>query len=251
AGARPAPDRARRAAHRARRRLRPPGQDRAARARARRRHRDHDHAYPGGGRAHGRPHRRHRRRPADRPRHAGGAARAGRQERDQPGGHLSHPRRRSGRGRVSAPGSTEHFPEKWLPVFRRKCDHSKSLFWFAQHESRLAWRDWLSMMTAGRRRRAGTVALALLVFAICMHLLAYSMVGRFADVGLSPDKTTLVVVTGSLLLSGSLMLSQAMESVTRAFYARSDLDLILTSPAALRKLFSVRIATMALTIVLM
>jgi len=42
-----------------------------------------------------------------------------------------------------------------------------------------------------------------------------------------------------------------MESVTRAFYARSDLDLILTSPTALRALFSVRIATMAVTIVLM
>ena len=34
-----------------------------------------------------------------------------------------------------------------------------------------------------------------------------------------------------MLLSWSLMLSQAMESVTRAFYARADLDLILTSPA--------------------
>jgi ABC-2 type transport system permease protein len=47
------------------------------------------------------------------------------------------------------------------------------------------------------------------------------------------------------------MVSQAMESVTRAFYARSDLDLILTSPAAARKVFSVRIAAMALTVVLM
>jgi ABC-2 type transport system permease protein len=47
------------------------------------------------------------------------------------------------------------------------------------------------------------------------------------------------------------MLSQALESVTRAFYARSDLDLILSSPAAARKVFAVRIATMALSIVLM
>ena len=49
---------------------------------------------------------------------------------------------------------------------------SGSLAWFAQHESRLAWRDWLSMMTAGRRRRERTVAIALIVFAICMHFLA-------------------------------------------------------------------------------
>ena len=128
---------------------------------------------------------------------------------------------------------------------------SRTLAWFAHHELRLAWRDWLSMMTAGRRRRTQTVAIALIVFAIFMHALAYSMVGRFAEVALDPDKVALVVVTGSLLLACSLMVSQAMESVTRAFYARSDLDLILTSPAAARKIFSVRIAAMALTVVLM
>jgi ABC-2 type transport system permease protein len=107
------------------------------------------------------------------------------------------------------------------------------------------------MMTAGRRRRARTVAIALVVFAVFMHFLAYSMVGGFAEVGINPDKVALVVITGSLLLSCSLMVSQAMESVTRAFYARSDLDLILTSPAAARKVFSVRIAAMALSVVLM
>ena len=36
------------------------------------------------------------------------------------------------------------------------------------------------------------------------------------------------------------MLSQAMESVTRAFYSRSDLDLILSSPASARRLFAVQ-----------
>jgi ABC-2 type transport system permease protein len=84
-----------------------------------------------------------------------------------------------------------------------------------------------------------------------MHLLAYAMVGRFANVEFYSDKVTLVVITGCLLLSWSLMVSQAMESVTRAFYARSDLDLILSSPAMARKVFSVRIGTMALSIVLM
>jgi len=47
------------------------------------------------------------------------------------------------------------------------------------------------------------------------------------------------------------MMSQAMESVTRAFYARSDLDLILSSPVAARRAFAVRIATMACSTVLM
>ncbi|HEY1310309.1 MAG TPA: permease, partial [Pseudolabrys sp.] len=113
------------------------------------------------------------------------------------------------------------------------------------HEFRLGWRDWLSMMTAGRRKRARTVAIALIVFAAFMHLLAWSMVARYAEAGVMPDKATLVIVTGTILLSWSLLLSQAMESVTRAFYARSDLDLILTSPVSPRKVFSVRIARIA------
>jgi len=125
-----------------------------------------------------------------------------------------------------------------------------TLSWFAQHESRLAWRDWLSMVTAGRRRRLRTVVIALGVFVACMHLLALSMVGRFAGI-VDPDKAALVVITGCALLSWSLMASQAMESVTRAFYARADLDLILSSPVAARKIFQVRIATVALSVVLM
>jgi ABC-2 type transport system permease protein len=44
------------------------------------------------------------------------------------------------------------------------------------------------------------------------------------------------------------MLSQAMESVTRAFYARGDLDLVLSSPAAARRLFAVRIGAMTLSV---
>jgi ABC-2 type transport system permease protein len=126
-----------------------------------------------------------------------------------------------------------------------------TLTWFAQHECRLAWRDWLSMMTAGRRRRTRTVAVAIILFAIFMHVVAFGMVGRYAHVASEPDKLTLVVVTGSALLSWSLMLSQALESVTRAFYARADLDLILSSPIAARRLFAVRIAAMAFSTVAM
>jgi ABC-2 type transport system permease protein len=47
------------------------------------------------------------------------------------------------------------------------------------------------------------------------------------------------------------MLSQAIESVTRVFYARADLDLIMSSPAPLTNLFSVRIAAIALTVTVM
>jgi len=123
-----------------------------------------------------------------------------------------------------------------------------SMTWLASHELRLGWRDWVSLMTAGRRTRARTVTIALIVFAAFMHLLAWSMVGRYADV--AADKATLVVVTGCVLLSWSLLLSQAMESVTRAFYTRSDLDLILASPVSSRKVFSVRIGRIAFSVAL-
>lgn len=125
-----------------------------------------------------------------------------------------------------------------------------TLTWLAGHELKLAWRDWLWLMTAGHRHRLRNVVIAFIVFAIFMHLLAWSMVGPYA-VGITTDKATLVIVSGTLLLSWSLLLSQAMESVTRAFYSRSDLDLILTSPIDPRKVFSVRIGRIALAVALL
>ena len=129
--------------------------------------------------------------------------------------------------------------------------HAGTLPWFAQHEVRLAWRDWLSMMTAGRRGRERTVAILLVLFVVFAHLIAYYFVARYVDVGTEPDKPALVVITATALLSWSLLCSQAMESVTRAFYARSDFELILSSPVAVRKLFAVRIGAMALSVILM
>ncbi len=125
--------------------------------------------------------------------------------------------------------------------------HPGTLVWLARHESRLAWRDWLAMMTAGGRWRTRSVALTCLIVLVSMHLLALSVVGRYAGIS-DPDKETLVTVTGCVLMSWSLMVSQALESVTRAFYTRADLDLILSSPVAARKVFVVRMATMALSI---
>jgi ABC-2 type transport system permease protein len=125
--------------------------------------------------------------------------------------------------------------------------HPGTLVWLARHESRLAWRDWLAMMTAGGRWRTRSVAITCLFVLVSMHLLALSVVGRYAGIG-ELDKATLVTITGCVLMSWSLMVSQALESVTRAFYTRADLDLILSSPVADRKVFVVRMATMALSI---
>jgi ABC-2 type transport system permease protein len=119
------------------------------------------------------------------------------------------------------------------------------LVWLAGHELRLGWRDWVSLMMAGHRNRARTAAIALIVFGAFMHLFAYWIVAGYADASVASDTATLVGITGTLVLSWSLLLSQAMESVTRAFYARSDLDLILTSPVSARKVFAVRMVRIA------
>jgi ABC-2 type transport system permease protein len=126
---------------------------------------------------------------------------------------------------------------------------SGTAIWFARHESRLAWRDWLAMMTAGRRARLRSVVIGFVAFVVFMHAVAYFVIGGSAAAPL--DKKLLLAITTTLILSWLLMISQAMESMTRAFYARSDLDLILASPAAADKIFALRIATVALSVATM
>jgi ABC-2 type transport system permease protein len=122
-----------------------------------------------------------------------------------------------------------------------------SFTWFATHELRLSWRDWLSLMTGGRRRRGYIVAIIIAVLAVGMHLLAYHLIGPNAPSGVNPDRPILILVTGCALLSWSLTLSQAMELVTRAFYSRQDLDLLLSSPASTQRVFAIRIMAIALS----
>lgn len=126
-----------------------------------------------------------------------------------------------------------------------------TLTWLASHELRLSWRDWMTLVTAGGRSRLRTVVVTLVIFAAFLHLFANWLVAGYADANLAPDAAVLAGVTGTLLLTWSLLLSQAMESVTRAFYTRSDLDLILTAPASARKVFSVRMSRIAGSVVLL
>jgi len=125
-----------------------------------------------------------------------------------------------------------------------------ALTWFARHEIRLAWREWLAMMTGGRRKRTRAV-IGLVIFAAIMHLPAYAVIGRFADLRAPLDKSSLIVMTATIFLAWALMLSQAIESVTRVFYARADLDLIMSSPVRLENVFSIRIVAIALSVIAM
>lgn len=122
------------------------------------------------------------------------------------------------------------------------------LSWFVRHEVRLAWREWIAMLTGGRRGRKRAAMIGLVAFAALMHLPAYAVIGRFADLQMPLDKTSLIVMTATIALAWTLMLSQAIESVTRVFYARADLDLIMSSPVRLTNVFSVRIAAIALSV---
>ncbi len=126
-----------------------------------------------------------------------------------------------------------------------------SLPWFAAHEFRLAWRDWLAMMTAGRKVRGLVLFGVLALFYLGLHLLADALMAQWIAGGVSPGKSTLVVVTATGFLFWTVMLSQALESVTRAYYSRSDLDLILSSPASSASVFAIRTGATALATVLL
>ncbi len=126
-----------------------------------------------------------------------------------------------------------------------------ALAWFARHELRLAWREWLAVMTGGRRGRKRAALIGVIAFAAIMHLPAYAVIGRFANLQLPPDISSLIIITATIFLAWTLMLSQAIESVTRVFYARADLDLIMSSPVRLTDVFSIRIAAIALSVTAM
>ena len=128
---------------------------------------------------------------------------------------------------------------------------SGSFGWFARHELRLAWRDAVMMLQGGKRGRGLWAAVGVVIYLVLMHLLAYGALMSQAGALRHPNKAMLLAVSGSVLLSWTLLLSQAMETVTRSFYARADLDLILSSPAKAPKLFAVRIAANAVTTVAM
>lgn len=111
--------------------------------------------------------------------------------------------------------------------------------WFAAHEARLMWRDFSGMMTAGRTFRAPLVAACALAALALLHVFAWRAL-EGVDVAARLDRTGLLVVSGALVMMFSLMLSQAIESVTRAYFGRSDLDLLLSSPAPVAPIFAVR-----------
>ena len=122
-----------------------------------------------------------------------------------------------------------------------------ALMRFSRHELRLAWRDWAWIFSGWRNTSLRRALIGMSIFYAIMHLIAYAVLSPHLATGFVLDQAALALLSVTVLLSFTMMLSQAMESVTRAFYARDDLDLILSSPAPSRDLFFVRIVMVALT----
>lgn len=126
-----------------------------------------------------------------------------------------------------------------------------TLSWFAAHEIRLAWRDWKMLMSGGRKLKDRAILMGIAMFVLGVHAIAWAVLKQHLPIAGGPDKAILAVLSVSLVLTFTMMFSQALEQVTRAFYARDDLDLILSSPAPSRHLFAVRITGLAVTTALM
>lgn len=120
-----------------------------------------------------------------------------------------------------------------------------SLSWFARHEFNLSWRDFVRMMSAGKPGREKGVMVFIAIAVFIVHAIAYAIIVPSLENGLVVDKSFMAIVTGSVILTLSLMMSQALELVTRVFYSRSDLDLILSSPTSAKKVFTIRIGAIA------
>ncbi len=113
----------------------------------------------------------------------------------------------------------------------------------ARNELRLTWRELKGMF--GSRRRLTTLVAAFLLVALFLHLMARALVRAYRPLLADPDSMVLLVVSLAALFAFALALSQAMEGITRAFYSRDDLDLLLSSPTSPRRIFAVRIVILA------
>lgn len=122
----------------------------------------------------------------------------------------------------------------------------QTLTWFAHHELRIAWRDWIQMMSGGYTRRDRAVVIGTMVFFALLHVAAYFLLKGPLATNAGDGQQSLILISAFILSAFTMMMAQAIEHITRVFYARADLDLILSSPIASENLFAVRIASVAI-----
>ncbi len=122
-----------------------------------------------------------------------------------------------------------------------------SVPWFFFAEFRLQWRElWQGLTGTSGIRRVMTVSFLLLI-AVGMHALAKYLLTPWVEAGVGETVPALAAITASATFFVVMSLSQAIESVTRAYYSRGDFDLILSSPAPAHRVFWARTMMIALT----
>ncbi|WP_237151678.1 permease [Oryzibacter oryziterrae] len=126
-----------------------------------------------------------------------------------------------------------------------------SFGWFAAHEARLAWREFLFIMSGGRKDASWGRTIWALVFLGLLHWGAWYVLGVYAPFPSEPTPHFLMVLSVSGFFAWTLMLAQALEQVTRVIYARADLDLIMSSPAPMARVLGLRIFISAISTTLM
>ena len=135
-------------------------------------------------------------------------------------------------------------PALSLSRSRRTTSLPGSYGWLLRHELRLAMRDWIR---PGGEWRAAITALVLMA---ALHGFGWLVVQGASPhrLGQIIDDPILALLVGFGVISiFGMLAAQSMEAVTRAFYVRGDLELILSSPASARRLFVVRMAAITLT----
>ena len=122
-----------------------------------------------------------------------------------------------------------------------------SVSWFFRQEFRLQWRElWQGMLGTGGLRRIMAASFFGLIL-IGMHALANYLITPWTEGGVTDSVPALATVTASATFFLVMSLSQAIESVTRAYYTRGDFDLVLSSPAPARSVFWARTGMITLT----
>lgn len=112
-----------------------------------------------------------------------------------------------------------------------------SLVWFAWHELRLSLRE---LVKPGHGLRILLIAIGVVVF---LHVVAHLFVDNLPDIVLfrrDRPRPAAIILSIMLLSLFMMLIAQAMEAVTRTFYTRGDLELILSSPASSARVFAVR-----------
>ena len=126
--------------------------------------------------------------------------------------------------------------------------HPATIGWLAAHELRLSWRDWFYLFTAGKKARSRRMGIFFIVGVLLAHAFALFVIGRFTAADFPVSRANYLLLTSGVLLYFFLMTSQAMEAATRVLYARADLELLHSSPVALRRVFVVRLTMIAISI---